>query len=119
MTEWKMHRLFVYGTLQSGQCNNDLMRNGKLLKSPAVLRGVYRSGSISVHKSEDANSEVIGELWEVPEFDLFGCIDSLEGHPQFYRRTWIDDQYGGVWIYLLPNHTQNFYNCFDDDFFQI
>lgn len=113
MEEVKMHQLFVYGTLQSGRCNNDLMRNGKLLESPAILKGVYRSGSISVHASDNPEDEVVGELWRVPEYDLFGSIDNLEGHPIFYKRTWIPDQYGGVWIYLLPSRADNWFRGLD------
>jgi len=105
--EWKEYfsdsnnncRLFVYGTLKSGYGNNRLMRPGKFIKK-ACLDGYILSGNGVPFAIESPGDHIIGELWEVPKYQMLGPIDSLEGHPYFYTRTWVKDQLGGTWFYL-------------------
>ena len=96
------HRVFVYGTLLSGEPNHRLLSGARLIrraKTPARYRfaslgpfpGMARGGRVSVH----------GEVYEVTSAEL-ADLDRLEGHPRFYKRQVIrlsdDDE---VLAYLL------------------
>jgi len=55
-----------------------------------------------VCRSKDPEKRVYGEIYEVPVNLILNKIDILEGHPDFYRREFVD-QLGGVWIYLCDS----------------
>jgi len=47
------------------------------------------------------NNAIVGEIYEISGFTLMR-LDSLEGHPQFYRRNTINLQGGDeVYMYIL------------------
>jgi gamma-glutamylcyclotransferase (GGCT)/AIG2-like uncharacterized protein YtfP len=56
-----------------------------------------------------ATNKVCGEIYDVSKSILVSSIDVLEGHPIFYRRTWIGEQFGGVWIYLYKVENSTMY----------
>jgi gamma-glutamylcyclotransferase (GGCT)/AIG2-like uncharacterized protein YtfP len=80
-------RLFVYGTLLSGEGNH-----GRL--GPSRLLGVRRTeprytlvnlGAFPAMLNRGTTS-VTGEVYEVDDA-ILAAVDRLEGHPGFYRRT--------------------------------
>ncbi len=90
------HKLFVYGTLQSGHGNSQRFRRGQsrligkaitvekfLLMDFGGFPGMYDKPK-GVKGAE--LTQVEGELWECDDNVLAG-IDMLEGHPHMYRRT--------------------------------
>ena len=95
-------RVFVYGTLLSGEPNHPVL-------AAAVLVGEARTG----HEFElvslgafpamvpGGGTSVTGEVYEVDSTTL-GALDRLEGHPRFYRRSTVRlDDGGEVLAYLL------------------
>jgi gamma-glutamylcyclotransferase (GGCT)/AIG2-like uncharacterized protein YtfP len=101
MSNKRTHLVMVYGTLQSGFGNNDVMTGGgdaKLLGKATTLQKFYMSDGgfpriakrllgqfTDGHKPSDYFGQVAGELWEV-DGESFAACDRLEGHPRFYRR---------------------------------
>lgn len=80
-----MNKIFVYGTLMAGYGNNRIIQEGSLI-TRATLKGLgmWDYGFFPVVSSK-ANSEVVGEVWEIDDDQLQHC-DWLEGHPTFYHR---------------------------------
>jgi gamma-glutamylaminecyclotransferase len=81
------HRMFVYGTLLSGESNHRLLVGARLigesrtepsfeLRSLGAFPGLVPNGTCSV----------LGESYEVDDGTL-AALDRLEGHPSFYTRT--------------------------------
>lgn len=100
-------RLFVYGTLKGDYGNNRLMVGG-IKEKDAELKGFTLEGAGIPVALKTGNPEhcVKGEIWNVPSDIVLTLIDSLESHPDGYRRTWIEDE-GGLWIYLYNHHYEH------------
>lgn len=107
--EWKQYltnmdepwNLFVYGTLKRGHGNNYLMTDGEYIKT-ARINGYTLTGVGIPFAVKAPGRHIIGELWRVPKYQVLGPIDSLEGHPHWYTRTWTE-QLGGTWFYLCQS----------------
>lgn len=94
------HRVFVYGTLLSGEVNHDLLRDARSLgphRTPSCFSlylvgaypGLVRGGVTAVS----------GEVYEVDTSSL-RQLDRLEDYPILYDRELIRTPYGRAWIYL-------------------
>ncbi|NVJ27632.1 gamma-glutamylcyclotransferase [Myxococcus sp. AM011] len=96
-------RVFVYGTLLSGEPNHRLLRGARLI-GPARTQprfSLYDYGPFPALASRGKHA-VAGELYEV-DADMLAALDRLEGHPRFYQRTSIAlDGAGRVEAYLFP-----------------
>jgi gamma-glutamylcyclotransferase (GGCT)/AIG2-like uncharacterized protein YtfP len=81
-----MTRLFVYGTLMRGFGLNHLLRHATF-RGEAVLPGykLLSFGHFPAMVRSWGMGGVLGELYDVDGADM-GAIDSVEGHPNFYRR---------------------------------
>lgn len=79
-------RVFVYGTLLSGEPNHRLLATAKPL-GPARTALGYRLHDLGSFPAmvEGGEGAVDGELYEVDDGTL-AALDRLEGHPDFYRR---------------------------------
>lgn len=99
-----MPKVFVYGTLLSGERNNYLLadseRRGKEVVSGFSLVDL---GSFPACV-EDSESEIsiIGEVWEISDKTL-RQLDYLEGYPGFYNRKLVPTFDGDAWIYFCNN----------------
>lgn len=97
-----MQRVFVYGTLLSGQVNNRLLKEANLLGKTKI--GGYRMFSLghfpACVRFENNEYQITGEVWEVND-DTFAKLDVLEGYPTLYNRTLIETEFGGAWIYNM------------------
>ena len=97
-------KVFVYGTLMSGDYNHSVISAGncKLLREAVTKREftLYDLGGFP-GMVKGGNNSIVGELYEVCSATL-RRMDILEGHPQFYRRNIIELQCGEkVQTYIL------------------
>ncbi|WP_141619454.1 gamma-glutamylcyclotransferase [Myxococcus sp. AB036A] len=96
-------RVFVYGTLLSGEPNHRLLRGARLI-GPARTQPrftLYDYGPFPALASRGKHA-VEGEVYEVDAL-MLAALDRLESHPRFYRRTPITlDDVGRVEAYLFP-----------------
>ncbi|WP_141620702.1 gamma-glutamylcyclotransferase [Myxococcus sp. AB036A] len=96
-------RVFVYGTLLSGEPNHRLLRGARLI-GPARTRPrftLHDYGPFPALASGGKHA-VEGEVYEV-DAPMLAALDRLEGHPRFYRRTPITlDEGARVEAYLFP-----------------
>ena len=89
-----VRRVFVYGTLKSGQVNDDAMYKlgGTCVGSASMMRAIL----IETHgmypymiPATDWRSNAIGELWEFPDETDFKPLDQIEV-PAGYIPTMVD-----------------------------
>lgn len=86
-----MHYLvFVYGTLKKGFSNHRLLSGAEFVEAAQTLEkfAMYSTGTPIVLK-EEAVSPIFGELYRVDE-KILAALDSLEGHPDWYRREQVE-----------------------------
>lgn len=75
--------IFVYGTLKKKYHNNRLLGNSTFVGEGTVKGTLHVTG---LPYLRPGNTHVHGEIYEVNEQTL-GTLDSLEGHPNWYKRT--------------------------------
>jgi len=76
----------VYGTLKSGYGNSRLLQNCTLVGTGHIQgHRLYQSGIPYVVKDDTSDYSIEVEVYKVPSTEL-DSIDSLEGHPRWYRR---------------------------------
>ncbi|ATB45924.1 gamma-glutamylcyclotransferase family protein [Corallococcus macrosporus] len=96
-------RIFVYGTLLSGEPNHRLLRGARLI-GPARTQprfSLYDYGPFPALASRGKHA-IEGEVYEVDAL-MLAALDRLEGHPRFYQRTSIAlDGAGRAEAYLFP-----------------
>lgn len=100
--------VFVYGTLKKGFSNHRLLAGSEYLGTAQTVEkyAMYTTGTPIVLKDE-AVSPIHGELYRVNEATLV-ALDSLEGHPDWYRREeisiFVDGEQGRyqetAWLYF-------------------
>ena len=80
-------RIFVYGTLLAGEPNHRLLVKAPFV-GPAVTEAVFSLVDMGPFPGLVAGggSAVRGEVYEV-DAPTLARLDTLEGHPRFYRRT--------------------------------
>ena len=79
-------KIAVYGTLKSMYGNNRLMQGSTLVGTGWITgHRLYEAGIPFVVKDNTADYSIQVEVYEVPE-DQLPRIDSLEGHPTWYKR---------------------------------
>lgn len=101
MTE-EFERVFVYGTLLSGESNHRLLEGSTKVGNYALAKGFLMKnlGPFPACVEESDNPiPVIGEVWKVSP-ETFARLDRLEGYPDFYNRKQIDTFSGPAWIYF-------------------
>jgi len=99
-----MHTVFVYGTLKSGFSNHFIMK-------PTVKIGegetknkyaLYESG-IPFLVEDEKVSKIKGEVYFVDQA-TFDILDTLEGHPDWYKRklipVMVDNKEYTAWTYF-------------------
>ena len=100
-------KIAVYGTLKSGFGNNVLMKGSTLLTEGKISgHRLFQAGIPYVVKDDTSDYDITVEVYEVPESKVPN-IDSLEGHPDWYRRevTEVRTMNGDVihaWVYKTP-----------------
>ena len=97
-------RVFVYGTLLSGERNHHLLAHARLEGEARTepLFTLYDLGPFPGLVPRGSQM-VAGEVYEVDEPTL-AALDRLEGHPDFYRRASVGlDDGTSVLAYLLTS----------------
>jgi len=95
-------RVFVYGTLLSGEPNHRLLVDAALV-GEARTEPVFELVSLGAFPAmvADGRTAVAGEVYEVDAATL-AELDRLEGHPRFYQRRRIRlDDGGEVLAYVF------------------
>ena len=95
-------RVFVYGTLLSGEPNHRLLADAELVGA-ARTEPDFDLVSLGAFPAMIAGgaTAIAGEVYEVDRPTL-DALDRLEGHPRFYRRRAVRlDDGGEVLAYLL------------------
>ena len=104
----KKHRVFVYGTLKRGfgnwkWCldNEDSNFIGEyVIPAAQGYRMVSLGAFPGVLQSEESH-DIHGEIFEVTD-NVLRDLDMLEGYPNFYDKTVIDDE--GTIMYVLEEN---------------
>ena len=98
------HKVFVYGTLLSNECNCD--RAPRARRQRAWTPGtIYDTGYGFPAFVKAGRTRIEGEVLTVDD-DAFRSMDRLEGYPSFYRRERIQvNLVGGgrvlAWVYIM------------------
>jgi gamma-glutamylcyclotransferase (GGCT)/AIG2-like uncharacterized protein YtfP len=94
------HRVFVYGTLLSGEVNHHLLAGALLLGShrtapcfTLVDLGAYPG------LARGGTTAVLGEIYQIDAMGL-RRLDALEDYPRLYDRRLIPSPFGSTWVYL-------------------
>jgi len=87
--ENKTFKLFTYGTLMKGECNEHLLKEARFL-GKATTKPMYKLFRIDGNFVfpaiiDTGDTAVSGEVYEVP-MSALPSMDRMEGHPNFYRR---------------------------------
>lgn len=99
-------RVFVYGTLKAGHCNNTALANAEYL-GRCYIDGTYTMldlgwyPAVIDHGSDGPTNRIVGEVYSVSEDELYS-LDCIEGHPTFYKRSKIETPWKKAWCYFLP-----------------
>lgn len=82
-----MSRLFVYGSLMTGESNHAHMRGASLL-GPARTAPAFTLHDLGPYPALAARgaTSVAGELFDVPA-SVLARLDRFEGHPDLYVRS--------------------------------
>jgi gamma-glutamylcyclotransferase (GGCT)/AIG2-like uncharacterized protein YtfP len=120
---YELHRIFVYGTLMSGMRNHQRLRQAKLVCSDAHTRyeddywmtthktnGGYLAPVVTHGIKNETKGCIQGEVYDVND-DTLMLLDTMEGHPDTYRRTEIAITYGEInqrmWMYMYMGEPTN------------
>ena len=105
--------VFVYGTLRAGQANHHVMQiaHGTLL-GDTCTEPAYELVDLGAFPGmvDGGTTAVVGELYRVTAEGL-RALDTLEGHPTFYRRVAVQLTCGRwAQTYILPARYAAGYN---------
>ena len=100
-------RVFVYGTLRSGEANwRTLLSPDQGCSAKTEPRFTMRSHGRFPIVQHGGITAISGEVFLVDDATLI-LLDQLEGHPDWYERVEIDvtldiGELQRAWIYLMP-----------------
>jgi gamma-glutamylcyclotransferase (GGCT)/AIG2-like uncharacterized protein YtfP len=100
------YKVFVYGTLKSGQSNHRLLEGAHYVGQAVTIRPFHLldNGGFPV-VIDERKHPVAGEVYEV-DGAILSNLDRLEGHPTWYKREEVTVDLGdtGVqetaWMYI-------------------
>ena len=98
------HKVFVYGTLLTGECNAH--RAGCARRQKAWALGtIYDTGWRFPAFTKNGRTRVAGEVLTVDD-NGFRSMDAIEGYPRLYRREQIRVHLVGggqvlAWVYIM------------------
>ncbi|XP_003737005.1 putative gamma-glutamylcyclotransferase CG2811 isoform X2 [Galendromus occidentalis] len=113
-----MHRIFVYGTLKSGEPNAHLMVDSTLGKATFVGKAeTVRKFPLLIASrfnvpyllyKPGTGHRIIGEVYDVDD-KLLQFLDEFENHPNYYLRQQedvefeLDKRIEKAWVYMMMN----------------
>jgi gamma-glutamylcyclotransferase (GGCT)/AIG2-like uncharacterized protein YtfP len=103
----KTHKVFVYGTLQSGNTQRGLDQFGshaELIGPAHTTEGEFNMYDLGAFPGVvlQGTHNVVGQVWEVSN-EAFDQLDMIEGYPGFYDRRPTETTLGLAWMYYLPD----------------
>lgn len=103
MTDARRFRLFVYGTMLSGEPDAPLLEQATLI-GPARTAAKYHLVELGPNAGllEGGLVSIVGELYEVSPQVLAGC-DLKREHPVLYLRKRVELEDGEAYAYFLRN----------------
>ncbi len=98
-------RVAVYGSLRAGMHNHCLLENSKFLGEHTVEEG-FRMVSLGgfpavLPAKDDLATPIKIEVYLVDDAGL-SQLDSLEGHPDWYKREKVATPWKKAWMYVMP-----------------
>lgn len=100
--------IFVYGTLRKEQNNHVYLANSRYLgKGKTMKKFALFVSIIPFVEKNNSVSQIVGEAYAISD-TVLRQIDSLEGHPNWYKRELVDIQLDSgeiikAWIYFYPS----------------
>lgn len=80
----------VYGTLRAGYGNHPLLAGSRLIAT-GVTDDVYTMRAsgfpVVLENDHEADTHIRVEVYRITDEAVLADLDSLEGHPHWYRRT--------------------------------
>lgn len=110
-----MLKLFVYGTLKRGGRLNAALEGQKFVKEITTNAEftLYNTGWYPA-MCTGGSTAIKGELWEINEA-LVPRLDSIEGHPELFKRSEIELEDGSkATAYVYNRGTERFTACGDE-----
>lgn len=100
-----MHKVFVYGTLKTGNDVRGLNSMGINATPYGIAYTEYPDYNMLdlgafPGVTLNGNFKIKGEVWEVDDEGL-EMLDAIEGYPDFYQRTPTPTTQGKAWMYFL------------------
>lgn len=104
----EFERVFVYGTLLSGESNHYLLEGSELMgKTVANGFDLKDLGPFpACVENPLSTTSVEGEVWMVTK-EVLARLDRLEGYPTFYNRKKIWTFFDDCWIYFCNAEKDN------------
>lgn len=109
-----MKKIFVYGTLKSGEGNwRGILKDKEDVKfiGEDVIKGNFTMVSLGgfpgVIPHDEGNTNIHGQVFEVGE-NAFRNVEMLEGYPNFYNRMPVSTKYGRAEMYILGKDYLNY-----------
>lgn len=101
-----MNKVFVYGTLQSGNSARGLDKfpGATKINDAITVSANYSLFDLGAFPGVllEGHNRIKGEVWSVTD-EVFDALDRIEGYPDFYSRQQVDTTSGKAWMYYLPN----------------
>lgn len=100
----KSELVAVYGSLRRSLHNHPLLSSSELVGS-SVIRGysMYSAGGFPVVYYNDSPTPITIEVYKVDNEGVMSRLDSLEGHPNWYRRERVHTPEGEAWMYIMQD----------------
>lgn len=94
----------VYGSLRQGLGNHPLLGDSPLVSTERVKGFTMHSlgGFPCVYPGDGV---ITVEVYSVTQELLEGPLDSLEGHPSWYKREIVKTSVGDAWVYVMQPYT--------------
>lgn len=107
-----MRKIFVYGTLLTGQGNHRwlLSENHHKLLGEATTTGDFKMVSLGGFPGlipvDDNEMTIYGEVYEVDD-TAYKSVEMLEGYPGFYDKLTVETNFGEAEVYILDESYLN------------
>lgn len=102
------NKVFVYGTLQSGNSQRGLCQFGEefaqFVGKAHTTESQFGMLNLGAFPGVIMGGEynISGEVWEVTD-DCMEQLDWIEGYPEFYSRRLTETTQGTAWMYYLKS----------------
>lgn len=105
-----MTRIFVYGSLKSGERIHDALKGSIMIGPGRIAGAIFNLGAYPAVVLPDEIPTAMGRTCGFVSGEMYECkpstiqnLDRIEGHPVYYERKPVDELTTGmeVWAYFL------------------